>query len=110
MVGVISVFYLWISCLIALFPEEAILLTFVEGQMEVSVWLYNYISSLRHWFPFSISCAGITLGSLVEVSITIETRQCDAPSTVLAQDCRGHFWPFVLLYDFRIFISICARM
>jgi hypothetical protein len=33
--GVVSIFYLWISCLIAVFPEEAILLTFVEGQMEV---------------------------------------------------------------------------
>jgi hypothetical protein len=40
--GVISVFYLCISCLIALFPEEAILLHFVEGQMEAAVWFYNY--------------------------------------------------------------------
>ena len=93
-----------------MFPEEAILLNFVEGQRKQLCDFTITSSNLQHWSPFSISCAGITLGSLVEVSITIETRQCDAPSTVLAQDCRGHFWPFVLLYDFRIFISICARM
>ena len=66
--GVVSIFYLWISCLIALFPEEAV----VEGQIKVVVCVFTIaFSNVQHWSPFSVSCAGITLGSLVEVSITI---------------------------------------
>jgi hypothetical protein len=42
--------------------------------------------------------------------LPLETRHCDAPSTVLAQDCHSLLWPFVFLYDYRIFISIYARM
>ena len=91
-IGVVSIFYLWISCLIALFPEEAILLNFVEGQRKQLCDFTITSSNLQHWSPFSISWSGVTLGSLVQISITIwnQTLWCFYQCS-----CSGFLWSFL---------------